>query len=353
VMFDGRVLVDPSPADLARACGVDTTVTEGAEFDVVVIGAGPGGLAAAVYATSEGLSTLVIERESVGGQAGASSLIRNYLGFARGISGAELALRAHQQAWAFGARFLRMRDAVELRPASGGGNHTIVVADGTEVSARSVVLATGVTYRTLPVPELAALAGAGVFYGASRWEATALAGDDAYIVGAGNSAGQAAIHLSKHARQVTMLCRGPKLSLTMSQYLRAQIEGTANIEVRLRHEVVGGGGGQRLERLQIRNNETGEVIDVPAAALFILAGAEPRTSWLPDAIERDQAGYVVTGHAGARSLETSVPGVFAVGDVRSGAPKRVAAAVGEGSVVIGQIHDFFTERVESAERLSG
>jgi thioredoxin reductase (NADPH) len=351
-MLDGRALVDPSPAEVARACGIDTTVSDGAGFDVVVIGAGPGGLAAAVYATSEGLSTLVVERESVGGQAGASSLIRNYLGFARGISGADLAMRAHQQAWAFGARFLRMREAVGLRVGN-GGPHTVVVGDGTEVAADAVVLATGVTYRTLPMPELAALAGAGVFYGASRWEAAALAGEDVYIVGAGNSAGQAAIHLAKHARLVTMLCRGADLSSTMSQYLRAQILGTSNIDVRLRHEVVGGGGEARLERLEIRDNESGEVVTVQAAALFILAGAEPRTNWLPEAIQRDEAGYVITGRDGARSLETTVPGVFAVGDVRSGAPKRVAAAVGEGSVVIGQIHDFFAARVDTAERLSG
>ena len=351
-MFDGRVLVDPSPAEVMRACGIDTTVAEGAEFDVVVIGAGPGGLAAAVYATSEGLSTLVVERESVGGQAGSSSLIRNYLGFSRGISGAELAMRAHQQAWAFGARFLRMREAVDVRVAE-RGPHTVVISDGTEVRAAAVVLATGVTYRTLPLPELAALTGAGVFYGASRWEASALAGQDVFIVGAGNSAGQAAIHLAKHAREVTMLCRGADLSATMSSYLRDQIRTTPNIGVRLRHEVVGGGGGTRLERLEIRNNETQDVSTVPAAALFILAGAAPRTNWLPEIIERDDSGYLITGGLGARSLETSVPGVFAVGDVRAGAPKRVAAAVGEGSVVIGQIHDYIAARAETPERLSG
>jgi thioredoxin reductase (NADPH) len=351
-MLDGRVLVDPSPAEVMRACGIDTTIADGSEFDVVVIGAGPGGLAAAVYATSEGLSTLVVERESVGGQAGSSSLIRNYLGFARGISGADLAMRAHQQAWAFGARFLRMREAVDVRPGE-RGSHTVVISDGTEVRAAAVVLATGVTYRTLPLPELAALTGAGVFYGASRWEASALAAQDVFIVGAGNSAGQAAIHLAKHANQVTMLCRGADLSATMSSYLRDQIRTTPNIHVWLRHEVVGGGGGTRLEQLDIRNNQTQEVSTVPAAALFILAGAAPRTNWLPEIIERDDAGYLITGGLGARSLETSVPGVFAVGDVRAGAPKRVAAAVGEGSVVIGQIHDFIAARAETAERLSG
>jgi thioredoxin reductase (NADPH) len=351
-MLDDRVLVDPSPADLMRACGIDTTVSDGSEFDVVVIGAGPGGLAASVYATSEGLSTLCVERESVGGQAGSSSLIRNYLGFSRGISGSDLANRAHQQAWAFGARFLRMREAVELRVGN-GVPHRVVISDGTEVAAGAVVLATGVTYRTLPLPELAALAGAGVFYGASRWEATALTHEDVYIVGAGNSAGQAAIHLAKHARVVTMLCRGNDLSSTMSQYLRRQIESTPNIRVWLRHEVAGGGGEARLQRLEIRDNTTGETATHPAAALFILAGARPHTTWLPDAVERDELGYVITGHSSARSLETTVPGVFAVGDVRSGAPKRVAAAVGEGSIVVGQVHDYLATRADAPERLSG
>jgi thioredoxin reductase (NADPH) len=348
--MNGRVLVDPTPGELARACGIDTSVPAGAEFDVVVIGAGPGGLAAAVYATSEGLSTLVVERESVGGQAGSSSLIRNYLGFARGISGGDLAARAHQQAWIFGTRFLRMREAVELRPGT-GGPHTVVISDGSEVKAHAVVLATGVTYRRLALSELDALTGAGVFYGASSWEAAALEGEDVYIVGAGNSAGQAAVHLAKYARSVTLLCRGGSLSATMSQYLRDQILSTANVAVRLRHEVIGGRGDGRLESLDIRNNETGEAVTVPAAALFILAGAEPRTAWLPPAVERDEAGYVVTGESAARSLETSVPGVFAVGDVRSGAPKRVAAAVGEGSVAVAQVHGYLTTRTTTAGSL--
>jgi thioredoxin reductase (NADPH) len=228
----------------------------------------------------------------------------------------------------------------------------VAISDGSEVTASAVVLATGVTYRTLPLPELESLAGAGLFYGASSWEATALAGEDVYIVGAGNSAGQAALHLAKHARSVTLLCRGSSLSATMSQYLRAQILGASNVEVRLRTEVTGGGGESRLERLEIRDNETGHSATVAAAALFILAGAEPRTGWLPEAVERDAAGYVLTGGAGPRSLETSVPGVFAVGDVRAGAPKRVAAAVGEGSVAVGQIHAYLMTRRTGAERLS-
>ncbi|MFL5894070.1 MAG: FAD-dependent oxidoreductase [Thermoleophilaceae bacterium] len=339
-MIDGSVLVDPSTDELARACGIDTSVSEGSEFDVVVVGAGPAGLATAVYATSEGLSTLVIEREAIGGQAGSSSLIRNYLGFARGISGADLALQAHQQAWTFGTRFLRMREAVELRP--GNDRHLIATGDGREVAGRAVVLAMGVAYRRLGLPELDALVGAGVFYGASRLEAAALAGRDVFIVGAGNSGGQSAVHLARSARTVTILCRGEALELTMSQYLIDQIGATPNIEVRLRTEVVDGGGDGRLEWLAIRDNTTGAVDSTEAAGLFILAGAQPHTDWLPGAIERNPRGYVVTGDAGARSLETTVPGVFAVGDVRLGSPKRVAAAVGEGSVVVSQVHDYLT-----------
>ena len=342
-LIDGAVLVDPTNQALARACGIDLTLPEGAEFDVIVVGAGPGGLASAVYAASEGLSVLVIERETVGGQAGSSSLIRNYLGFARGISGADLALQEHQQAWAFGTRFLRMREAVELRP--GTDRHVIVTSDGREVAGRAIVLATGVDYRTLQRPELEELVGAGVFYGASRWEATALAGRDVFIVGAGNSGGQTAMHLSRFARKVTLLCRGPALELTMSQYLISQIAATPNIHVRLQTEVATGGGDGRLEWLDIRDNPSGEIERTNADGLFILAGAQPHTGWLPPAIERNDRGYVVTGAAGARSLETTVPGVFAVGDVRLGSPKRVAAAVGEGSVVVSQIHDYFTTSV--------
>jgi thioredoxin reductase (NADPH) len=336
--LDGRVMVEPSNEALARAAGLDTSIEPGAEFDVVVVGAGPAGLASAVYCGSEGLSALVIERESIGGQAGSSSLIRNYLGFPRGIGGGELATRAHQQAWAFGARFLRTREARQLRP--GSDHHVVVTSDGTEIRGRAVVLAMGVAYRRLDLPELDALTGAGVFYGASRWEAAALAGEDVFVVGAGNSGGQAALHLARYARGVTILCRGGSLAATMSHYLRDLIEAAPNIDVRLRTEVAGGGGEGRLERLVIRDSSTGETEERAAAALFILAGAEPRTGWLPDEVRRDESGYVITGEDGGRSLETSVPGVFAVGDVRAGAAKRVAGAVGEGSVVVAQVHDW-------------
>jgi thioredoxin reductase (NADPH) len=347
-LLNGQVLRDPSAADLAGAYGVQTSVPAGSEFDVVVIGAGPAGLAAAVYATSEGMSTLVVERESIGGQAGSSSLIRNYLGFARGISGADLAQRAFQQAWVFGARFLLMREALSLRP--GRDRHVVAIADGSEVSARAVVLATGVSYRRLRASALDAFTGAGVFYGASHWEATALEGTDVFVVGAGNSGGQAALHLARYARHVTILCRGASLELTMSHYLRDQIGSTPNVDVRLQTEVAGGGGGVRLEQLEIRDNQTGEVTTEPAAALFVLAGAAPRTSWLPAEISRNQAGFVITGQEGALSLETSVPRIFAVGDARLGSPKRVAAAVGEGSVVVQQVYKRLTEAEASADR---
>jgi thioredoxin reductase (NADPH) len=347
--LEGRVLVDPSATELAGAYGVDTSVPRGSEFDVVIIGAGPAGLAAAVYAASEGLSTLVIERDSVGGQAGSSSLIRNYLGFARGISGAELAQRAYQQAWVFGARFMHVSQAVGLNP--GNGRNVVSIGDGSEVTGRAVVLATGVSYRRLRAAALDAYTGMGVFYGASHWEATALEGEDVFIVGAGNSGGQAAVHLAKYARQVTILCRGASLADSMSAYLRDQIGTTPNIDVRLETEVTGGGGDDKLEELEIRDNPTGAVTTEPAAALFILAGAAPRTAWLPDTVARDKSGFVLTGQDGALSLETSVPGVFAVGDVRRGSPKRVAAAVGEGSVCVQQIYTRLNEVDPSPDRV--
>ena len=336
-----RTLTDPTNAQVAAAYGVPTTPA-GGEYDVVVVGAGPAGLAAAVYASSEGLRTLVVERESIGGQAGSSSLIRNYLGFARGVSGAELAQRAFQQAWMFGTRFLLMREVVELRP--GDDRHEVELSGGDTVTTRAVVLATGVSYRRLGVPGLEAVTGAGVYYGASMSEAQALAGQDVYIVGAGNSAGQAATHLCKFARSVTMVCRGHSLSASMSHYLRDQIAATPNIDVHLRSQVVDGGGESRLEWLEIEHVEERRKRRVDAVALFVMTGAEPRTDWLPDAIDRDDNGFVATG---ARySLETSVPGVFAVGDVRAGSPKRVASAVGEGSVVITQVYDHLTKGPE-------
>ncbi len=352
----GQLLVDPSNVEIAEAFGVNTELTAGDEFDVAVIGAGPAGLAAAVYASSEGLRALVVEREAIGGQAGSSSLIRNYLGFARGVSGTELAQRAYQQAWVFGTSFLLMRDVVELRP--GEHSHTLRTADGAEFEAGAVVLASGVSYRRLQNPALAALEGAGVFYGASAAEAKALAGRRVFVVGGGNSAGQAAMHLCRWAERVTLVVRGPSLAASMSSYLRGGIDAAANVETMLETEVASGEGDGRLESLTLRD-ASGATSTVDADALFVLIGARPGTEWLPAEVQRDEWGYVLTGAQvdescidpairGKRSARpserlmyaTSLPGVFAVGDVRHGAVKRVASAVGEGSVVIQQVHRY-------------
>jgi thioredoxin reductase (NADPH) len=349
ILHDGRVLVDPTNSELARAYGVSTELEERHDFDVVIVGAGPAGLSAAVYAAAEGFDALVVEREAIGGQAGTSSRIRNYLGFARGISGAELAQRAYQQAWVFGASFLLMKDVTGLRTA--GDRHVVTVSDGTEVSGRAVVLATGVTYRRIGVQAIEDLVGSGVFYGSSPGEAHACAGQHVFVVGGGNSAGQAALHLARHAEQVTILIRASTLAASMSQYLRDEIDAAPSIDVRFRTEVVGGGGRGRLGHLVLRDLASGTDTTVEAGALFLLIGARPHTDWLPPAIARDPAGFVITGsdlprgdHEPAWRLErapeayeTSVPGVFAVGDVRSRSVKRVASAVGEGSIVIQQI----------------
>ena len=327
----GTLLVDPSNVELAAAFGVSTEVEE-RSYDVVVVGAGPAGLAAAVYASSEGLSALVVERESIGGQAGSSSLIRNYLGFSRGVSGADLAQRAYQQAWVFGTSFLIMREVVQLRP--GDPAHTLRISDGTEIEARAVILATGVSYRRPEIPGLAELEGAGVFYGASTGQVKALAGKRVFVLGGGNSAGQAAMHLSRFAERVTIVVRGPSLAASMSSYLRCEIEAAANVEVALETEVVAARGAGRLELLTLRS-AGGEPSTVAADALFVMIGARPGTEWLPPEIERDEWGYLLTN--GDR--ETSVPRVFAVGDVRQGSAKRVASAVGEGSVVIQRVYD--------------
>jgi thioredoxin reductase (NADPH) len=361
ILLDGRVLIDPSNPELARSYGATTELNEPSRFDVAVVGAGPAGLAAAVYASSEGLGALVVERESIGGQAGSSSRIRNYLGFARGVSGAELAQRAYQQAWVFGTTFLLMRDITGLR--SDGAEHVLTISDGSEVRARSVILAMGVNYRRLAVPALERLHGMGVFYGSSPSEAPRFTGGHVYVVGGGNSAGQAAVHLARYAARVTMLVRARTLAASMSQYLQDEIDANDNIDVRTSTEVIDGAGETRLEELTLRLAEG--TITVPADALFLLIGARPHTGWLPSEIARDEHGYVLTdtdleradGAAGWRLeraplvFETSVPGVFAVGDVRSRSVKRVASAVGEGSVVIQQVHEHLARvptRVPSA-----
>jgi thioredoxin reductase (NADPH) len=320
-------------------------------FDVAIIGGGPAGLAAAVYGASEGLTTIVIERESVGGQAGSSSMIRNYLGFARGIGGAELAREAYEQAWVFGAHFMVGREVTDLRC---GDTQVLTIADDIEINSRTVILATGVRYNRLGVPALERLVGRGVYYGASPAEARHVAGQEAFLVGAGNSAGQAALHVAKWAERVTLVVRGDELAKSMSRYLVDEIEAAANVEVLVQTRVVDGSGDGRLETLTLSNGRSGETNVVPAGALFALIGATPHTDWLPSVVARDDYGFVVTGadltHDGLlddwllprspRTYETSAPGVFAVGDVRSRSMKRVASSVGEGSGAIKEVHHF-------------
>jgi thioredoxin reductase (NADPH) len=354
VLFDGQVLVDPSNSDIAEACGANPDF-EKTDFDLVIVGAGPAGLSAAVYAASEGLDTLIVEGEAIGGQAGTSSLIRNYLGFPSGIGGAELASRAAEQAWLFGAMFLFMRRVTGLHRV--GKEILVNLSCGTDVTAKAVIVATGASYRRLGVPSLEALSGSGVFYGAAVSEARAMQGQEVYVVGAGNSAGQAALHLAKYASRVTLLARGGSLASSMSRYLITEIEAAQNVDVRLETRVVDGGGRGRLESLVLQDCAFGLTENVTAAGLFVLIGAEPHTDWLPEEITRDESGYVVTGkdfsHFGYPHrrwhverlpllMETSMQGVFAVGDVRRGSVKRVASAAGEGSMATQAVHEYLS-----------
>ena len=332
LLQDGTPLVDPRPEDLARhGTMMRTAIDRRGPYDVVIVGSGPAGLAAAVYASSEGLDALVLERESIGGQAGTSTRIRNYLGFSRGLSGAELAQRAYQQAWVFGATFVVTLEVEGMR--TGGAGFELAISRGAEVEARSVILAMGVSYRRLDVPALAALEGHGVHYGSSPSEARQFTGGSVFVVGSANSAGQAAVHLSRYAASVTLVCRGSRSS-TMSRYLVDEIDGRDNIDVLESTQVVDAGGVEHLERLTLRGADGDET--VAADAVFILIGAEPRTEWLPSEIDRDERGFVEA----SSNYETSVPGVFAIGDVRAGSVKRVASAVGEGSVVIQHVHRY-------------
>ncbi|MGY1670806.1 FAD-dependent oxidoreductase [Geodermatophilus sp. SYSU D00710] len=346
---DGRVLTRYTRADIAEAVGAHT-VPQHACYDLVVVGAGPAGMAAAVYGASEGLTTLVVERTAMGGQAGTSSRIRNYLGFPRGVSGHDLATRAFAQAWMLGAEFLFTIGVAALAPD--GGSTRVGLSDGTTVRARSVVLATGVTYRRLGLPQLEALVGAGVYYGSAVSEAPVLRGAEVYIVGAGNSAGQAAVYLARFAHRVTLVVRGDTLTSSMSDYLIREIGAVPNITVTPHTEVVDGGGSVRLETLVLRDRRTDQRREVPATALFVMIGAVPDTAWLPEQIRLDDHGFVLTGrsaeeHTGlgaeVLSLQTSVPAVFAAGDVRSGSVKRVAAAVGEGATAISEVHRYVTQ----------
>jgi thioredoxin reductase len=348
---EGLVLVDPDDAALARSVGLNTSLPTDT-VDVAIVGAGPGGLAAAVYAASEGLDTLVLEGESIGGQAGSSSLIRNYLGFSRGVSGAELAQRAYQQAWTFGARFAHTRRVVGMNLSHDG--FELQVEGGEIVLARAVVLASGVSYRRLAAPGLRRFVGASVFYGAASVEARGQAGRDVLVVGGGNSAGQAALHLARYARSVSLVVRGPSLAESMSQYLIDQLDA-AGVGLITGTRVVDAGAraSDRLDHVVLERTETGEQLEMPIDAVFITIGARPHTEWLAPEVLRDKWGSVITGadvlteggrrawrggEPGPTQFESSVPGFFAVGDVRRGSVKRVASAVGEGSVTISAVH---------------
>jgi thioredoxin reductase (NADPH) len=348
VFPDGTVLANPSNAEIARASGSPVS-PERMDFDLVVIGAGPAGLSAAVYGASEGFSTLVVDQGGIGGQATSSSRIRNYLGFPRGVSGRRLAQQAYEQAWVFGANFAFMQSATELRRGPDG--LSVTLSESGRVRARAVLLATGASYRRLGVPALEALNGAGVFYGGPTSEAPSLADDDVYVYGGANSAGQAALYLARYARRVTLVVRGQSLGAGMSHYLVREVEAMPKLEVRLATEIVGGGGDGWLEHLVLRRADGAEET-VDADGLFLMIGARPHTDWLPPEIERDGRGFILTGpdlrdeHAwpldrGPFLLETSMPGVFAAGDVRHGSVKRVASAVGEGSVAIQLLHRLF------------
>ena len=357
IFFDGTVVADPDLRRIAEALGVRTR--PGAErYDVAIVGAGPAGLAAALYGASEGLRTAVIEPSALGGQAGASSRIRNYLGFPRGVSGTDLTSRAYEQARLFGAEFVFSRQATGL--AAIGEDRVVALSGGEQAIARAVVIATGVTYRRLGIPALDRHVGMGVFYGAAAAEARAMAGEQVAVVGAGNSAGQAALHLARYAARVTIIARGESLAASMSEYLIQELATKPTIEVRLRTRVVDGRGDQRLEGLVVEDSGTGRREDLPAAAMFVLIGAEPHTEWLGGTLQRDGAGYVSTGRDVSPEgwtlgrppmlLETSMPGVFAAGDVRHGSAKRVGAAVGDGAVAIGAVHEYLAEAAGRAPR---
>jgi len=343
------VLANPSDIEIAEAFGLLTTISADDVYDVAVVGAGPAGLAVAVYASSEGLRTVVVEAGPVGGQAATSSLIRNYPGFPQGVSGSTLTNQTFQQAWSFGTTFLFLREATGL--SAHDGHYQLALSDNNVLSARTVVIATGAAYTELGVPELEDLHGRGVFYGAAVSEAPAMRGRRVFVVGAGNSAGQAAVHLARWASQVTILVRGQSLAQSMSDYLVRMIDAAPNIDVTYGVQVVGGAGSDRLGSLVLEDRASGRRRDVRADGLFVLIGSRPRTDWLGETLMRDQWGFILTGPDVLADVatrwpllrppthhEASLPGVFAAGDVRRGSVKRVGSAVGEGAVTIPQVH---------------
>ena len=352
ICADGEPMIEPTDAALASRVGLATTPSKDF-YDLVVIGGGPAGLGAAVYGASEGLRTVLVERTATGGQAGQSSRIENYLGFPDGVSGAQLTDRARRQAAKFGAEVLTTRDVTGLEVR--GSARRVTFADGTSVDAHTVILATGVAYRQLDAPGLSEFTGRGIYYGSALTEAAACAGQDVYIVGGANSAGQAAVYLARHAKSVTLLVRGSALERSMSYYLVKQIENIPTINVRCCTEVVGAEGTDHLENLTLRNTANGDTEIVCGQLLFLFIGAAPGTEWLDGVVHRDDRGFVLAGPDlsvnGERPpgweldrlpyhLETSIPGVFVAGDVRAESAKRVASAVGEGAMAVMLVHRY-------------
>jgi thioredoxin reductase (NADPH) len=356
VLFpDGAKLLNGAPTDVAQKVGLHTR-SETSFFDLAIVGGGPAGLAAAVYGASEGLHTVIVEREAPGGQAGMSSRIENYLGFPAGLSGGDLARRAVVQAKRFGVEILAPQSAVNLRTE--GSYRIIKLADGNEISCHALMIATGVQWRKLAAPGVDRLQGAGVYYGGGTTEALSCKGETVYVVGGANSAGQAAMNFSKYAERVVILVRGESLSSTMSQYLIDQIKETPNIQLWTHASVAEAHGDTHLEQVSVLCSDTDKVERVPASSMFIFIGALPRTEWLGDQIPRDDRGFILTGSELMQGgqhpkgwtlerdpflLETSIPGVFAVGDVRHGSVKRVASGVGEGSVAVQFIHQYLSK----------